>query len=225
MNPSLCHILRLVPPLCGASRLQCLEQHGPLDLRRNLTIPRGHGVGTVSLFAAQLLGIITEPLFSFRLIWVAAITIFPSALAMVDPAEVYKIHRCAGLILLVNLRPNELPSHTSPWSERHVVSVNCQLLHSLRGGDAVLLVYPGRFPRWKGEPRRIVTFWSTDMYYSTKVSMLFAVATVGNGAAIQRTSIAIATRLLPVLRRIAGELLTADNLDLLLLQGMVQRNE
>lgn len=65
---------------------------------------------------------------------------------MVDSTEIYKTHLCAGMTLTTNLQTDQLPSYTSSQFGQHVVSANYQSLHSIRGGSAVLLFYPGRFP-------------------------------------------------------------------------------
>lgn len=135
------------------------------------------------LFTAQLPGIIAGPPFSFRLIWVATITtVIYYALAVADSTEVYKIRWCAGMTLLTSLQIDQLPSYTPSWFERHVISANRQLLHSIRGGSGVFLFYPGRFPWWKGEIGRIFAEGLTNMGCSAKVLMLPTTAIAGNGA-------------------------------------------
>lgn len=68
----------------------------------------------------------------FPLVWVLAITaVISYMLAMVDPAEVYKIYWCGGMALPADLRTDQLPRYTSSWFEQHVVPAVYQLLHSI----------------------------------------------------------------------------------------------
>jgi len=190
-----------------------------LDPKRPLWVDRPC---RYSVSVPQPLGMVVGPQASFRLIWVSVITtMFSCVLAMVDSTEVYKTRWCAGITLPTNLQADQFPFYTSSRFERHVVSADCQLLHSIRGGSAVLLLYPGRFPWWKGEIGRTFTERSTNVGYSAKTLMLPTDATAGDRAMASGAPIAIRMRLPPALRMIAGKPSIVDRPDLLLPHGMI----